>query len=115
MSTGLDYLKLGFQARQDVFSNISGTIPQFTHVASTKMFNGILMPMPPIDPTMELGSDWRELSTLQVLRENLPAVASQDRIKDSAGQLWKVVRREDNPGDFSVKLWVVKVVSGKDG
>lgn len=72
------------------------------------------MPMPAIEPSMPLGNDWRELSTLQAFRDDVPdEIQAQSRIAN-AGDTWKVVRRDDNPADFAVKFWVVKVVPGKD-
>lgn len=125
MSIALDALQEGFEARLDEFSDGE----MFTLVRTGETFRGVLMPFPSIDPTMELGSDLRELSTIQVLRNEEPDIQSQDRLRvvvspsvavssdpgiAPSSALWKVVKREDNPADFAVKLWVVKVLEGTD-
>jgi len=122
MNFGNTLQKEGFNAQLSVdldrFIVVSGA-------AATAEFNGIINPAPPVDPSMPLGNDWRELSTLEVLQEEIPAgLESQDKLKQVIPQvgdapdssdttappaIWKVVRREDNPADFIVRLWVVKV------
>lgn len=108
-SVVLDALREGFFARLQDF----GPAVPFTG-PSASSFSGVLMPMPAIEPSMPLGNDWRELSTLQAFRDDVPdEIQAQSRIAN-AGDTWKVVRRDDNPADFAVKFWVVKVVPGKD-
>jgi hypothetical protein len=82
-------------------------------------FSGVLELMPSIDPRLELGSDTRELSCLHVLREKFPfsSINQGDQIQQTSahGQpVWKCVRRDNNPADIVVRLWIVKVVAGKD-
>ena len=80
-------------------------------------FQGVLEIMPGIDPRMDLGSDIRELGVLHVVRSICPVVESQDTLSQITGDntpTWKVIRREDNPGDIVVRLWMAKVVPGVD-
>lgn len=83
-------------------------------------FYGLLTPAASIDPRLELGSDLRELSTLECLNIDAspwgaaPDIAQQDRLLDvMANATWRVVKRENNPADFTVKFWVVKI-TGQD-
>ena len=85
--------------------------------ASLTQFQGVLEIMPGIDPRMDLGSDIRELGVLHVVRSICPVVESQDTLSQITGDntpTWKVIRREDNPGDIVVRLWMAKVVPGVD-
>ena len=74
-----------------------------------KQFTAIIEPITPIDPSMELGSDWRELSVVHVKRADAPALEMNDRVQDEDGNKWKIVKREDNPADFVTKFWAVFV------
>ncbi len=69
-----------------------------------------------VDPALELGYDPRELSIIECLNDDAPETdVSQIQFQDVvAKNKWKVVRREDNPADFTVRYWVVKIVPGKD-
>lgn len=81
-------------------------------------WDAILLKVQPIDPQFELGSDWREMATLESRRDGTPAVAYGDYViqvhpfwatDSTTTATWKVIRREDNPADFALKFWVVKV------
>jgi hypothetical protein len=82
-------------------------------------WDGILLGVPPMDPQLELGSDWREMATLESLRQVTPSIGYGDLIKqvspfwsipsDPQTVLWKVVRREDNGAYFTIKFWLVMV------
>ncbi len=92
---------------------------EFQLVRTGQHWDAILMPVNPIDPTMELGSDWRELATLESRREDIPDILYGDVIlqvrpfwsveRNPPSQKWKVVRRSDNPANFAIKFWLVKV------
>ena len=112
MSLSDTLLQEGFTAQLSVsgesFIVISGA------AAGRNPFSGVLETLPGIDPRLDLGSDIRELACLHVIRDSCPAVDSQDQIQEvsqSTAPIWKVVRREDNPSDVVVKLWIVKVLT----
>jgi hypothetical protein len=84
----------------------------FQLITTGQSFDGIIDPLPPVDPRMDLGSDIREISSLQVLREDCPVIAQGDRLTQtsvSPQAAWRVVKLEDNPSDPVNKMWVVKV------
>ncbi len=82
-------------------------------------FDAILLPVTPIDPQLELGSDWREMATLECRRDRLPEIVYADIIIQpnpfwatdalESPPKWKVFRRDDNPANFAVKFWLVKI------
>src|SRR5437867_1046583 len=119
MSQALDDLQIGFEARLELYGE---TFTVMSGAATGKAFPAILMPFAALDPRMELGRDPREYASLQCLRDDYPdGIESQDSIKsggsdpsDPALYSWRVVDRDDNPGDFAVKLFLVKIVEGKD-
>ena len=76
-------------------------------------FFGTIVTGQTVDIDMPLGSDIREASFLDVLNDEVPALESQDRIKDGS-TVWKLVKRVDNPVDVEVRFEIVKVVEGKD-
>jgi hypothetical protein len=119
MSNALDNLQLGFEARLEEFGELI-TVTSGAAVQAT--FTAIVMPFPAVDPNMPLGFDWRELSTIQCLRDDFPdGIEAEDTVKQGGTDpsspilyTWRVVRKDDNPADFAVKLWVVKVVENVD-
>jgi len=84
-------------------------------------FEAILLPVNPIDPQLELGSDWREMATLEGNRERVPwwNIKYGDVILQtnpfwrtdilSTIPKWKIIRKDDNPANFTIKFWVVKI------
>jgi hypothetical protein len=112
-SQALLELQEGFQTRIDSLGQ------PFVHKKSGTSFLGILLPVHPVDPMLELGSDWREMATLEALRNTVPAINYADVIAQTnpiwgavgTPPQWKVVRREDNPADFAIKYWLVKITS----
>lgn len=78
-------------------------------VDAGKPFSGTLTTALTIDPEMPLGSDLREKCYLDVLYPP-PNLEVGDRFSDGP-QVWKVVRREDNPVDVEVRYEVVKVIA----
>ena len=124
MSFGFDLQREGIVAQESVDAEWFVVV---TGKAATTKFKGIYNPVPPLDPNMPLGSDIREFATLEVLNENYPTdLESQDEIKKVVPQvgddtdpgaataptppIWSVVRRENDPGDPCVRLWLVKIV-----
>ncbi len=92
---------------------------RFSLLRTGDEFDAILLPVAPIDPQLELGSDWRELATLEGRRDRMPAIVYADIIIQTlpfwateplvAPPKWKVVRRDDNPANFAIKFWLVKI------
>ncbi len=75
--------------------------------------NGLLQTAPPIEPGMELGTDLRELSLFEIMKPLPGNIQFGTRLRDnSTGALWKTVKREDNPADFTGKFWLAKVTEG---
>jgi hypothetical protein len=88
-------------------------------------WNGILLPVNPIDPRLELGDDPRELATLEMRRDGSPDLEHGDVViqirppwaTKSFNEgfvkppLWRVLRRDDNPANFSIRYWLVKITS----
>ncbi len=100
----------------------------FLHQRSGSAFRGILIQINPIDPQFELGSDWREMSTLECQRGRTPTIEKDDLVEqtnpfwrttqtqaDFPNPVWKVIRRDDNPASFAVKYWLVKVITEDAG
>jgi hypothetical protein len=85
-------------------------------------FDAILLPLPPIDPMFELGTDKREKASLEGRRDRLPAIVRDDIILQlqpfwtteplAAPPKWMALEREDNPANFAVKYTLVKVTEG---
>jgi hypothetical protein len=129
LNAGLKLLERGFEMRLKHFGEELQILP------SGPKFRGIIEPAPPIDPVLfELGSDLREKSILHVRQEDDPGIELFDRLSptapaedptdeepatkepdgDEVPTVWKVIKREANPGDFTNKFWIVNVVPGKD-
>ncbi len=86
------------------------------HQRSGETFPAILLPVNAIDPRLELGDDPREMATMEARRDRIPEIKYGDVIvqtkpflSDSPQPLWKAVRRDDNPANFAVKWWLVKI------
>src|SRR5881394_516010 len=84
-------------------------------------WDAILLTIPPADPTnQELGSDLREKATMECRRDSIPEIKYMDTIVqlrpfwqeagDTSQSKWKVVWRQDNPADFAIKFWLVRIV-----
>ena len=92
---------------------------QFKLERTGDSFNAILLSVNPIDPQLELGSDWREMATLEGRRDLMPAIVYGDTIVQpfpfwatealASPPRWKVIRRDDNPANFAIKYWLVKI------
>lgn len=65
--------------------------------------------LPEIDPALELGADIREVCKAQILSPAPANIAANGRVKADDGQLWKIVKRVDNPADFTIDLYLVKI------
>ena len=62
-----------------------------------------------------LGDDPRDKVVCSFAAENWPSgLESQNRIKDSAGQVWRVVGRTNTTQRITVDFEVVAIVEGKD-
>jgi hypothetical protein len=89
-------------------------------VTRLRTFPGTLNPQQGLDPRLNLGSDVRELCKLNVLRVDYPPGMEQEdrlaQLDDIGGTVatWRIVQREDNPGDPEVILWLVKVLPQVD-
>lgn len=121
MNPAMLELLSGFRDRMEMFGQ------PFLLRRTQETFQGMMFSAPVIAPQLELGSDTRELSTLEVRRGFAPVLQINDvleqtqpfwrsaAIRDSfPNPVWKVVRREDNPADFAIRYWVVKVVENLD-
>ena len=89
-------------------------------VRTQELFHAIPTRLPPIDPALALGSDWRQEFTLEVKRAFSPDIKYGDVILqvDPASNttifqkfpLAKVVKREDNPADpIALRFGCVRV------
>ena len=88
-------------------------------------FLGILMVLPVVDPILDLGNDIREKASLESRRDLIPDIKYGDVIIQfqplwSTVQIdtpprWKVTQRIDNPADFAIKFWLIKIGSGDAG
>jgi len=98
---------------------------EFELLRTGEKFKAIAIPMPPVDPTLELGSDWRELLTLEARRDQIPSgLVLNDVLRQSNPPyntrlfqkfpLLKLVRRDDNPASFAVKYWAIKVPEAEE-
>jgi hypothetical protein len=107
----------GFQANLDVngrtLSLVSGGGPPIT-------FTALVNEQPALDPRLNLGSDGREYVQIVALRYMVPVgllafdARRQQFLTDETGQEYKLVRRDDNPGnENTVTFWAVKV-TGQD-
>jgi hypothetical protein len=78
-------------------------------------FTALLQINPMVEIPSALVEDPREKALAEALRcPSLPAIVKSERLKDPQGNLWGVWSREDNPADFGVKFWLVKIVPGVD-
>jgi len=92
----------------------------FELLRTGETFRAIAINVPPIDPRLELGSDLREHCTIEALRDRLPVgIKHGDVIKQTNPPfntstfqefpIWKVIKREDNGANFTIRYWAVKV------
>ncbi len=61
-------LQSGFDERMQALGQ------RFSYAATGDEFDAILLPVQPIDPQLGLGTDWREMSTLEARRDGLPPI-----------------------------------------
>ncbi len=70
----------------------------------------VLTVLPPFESGLGLGSDLREVTRAEITAPLPQNVKMSTRLQDQdSGETWKVVKREDNPADFTVALWLVKI------
>lgn len=92
----------------------------FEHQRTGVTFNAIFINVPPVDPRLDLGADLREMSTLEASRDKIPQgmklgdVVQQSNPPWNTSEFqqfpyWKLVRREDNGANFTIKFWAVHV------
>lgn len=92
--------------------------------AAGARWSGLVQSAPPVDPSMELGSDIREVSILECLTSEMPTtVKPGDQIQDIGsvpdtsdlgGWNWNLIKRVNNPADFATQFYVTRVVPGVD-
>jgi hypothetical protein len=82
---------------------------------TSESFAALVDPQPAIDPRTELGEDPRELVLIEVYRSQVPEsllagdACRNQFVTDENGQMYEVLRRNDNPGDENcVSFWAVK-------
>lgn len=108
-------LRAGFDER------LSSLGQRFRHEKTGEEWDAILMTVPPADPTnQELGSDIREKATMEGRRDSIPPMRYGDVVvqvrpfwaeRDTDQIRWKLIHRHDNPADFAIKYWLVKVTN----
>lgn len=113
MTQAMIELQAGFDERMTELGQ------RFSLPRTGDQFDAILLPVNPIDPQLELGSDWREMATLEGRRDRMPTITYGDTViqiqpfwaTDAliTPPQWKVIRRDDNPANFAVKFWLVKI------
>lgn len=78
-----------------------------------------------VDPNALLGEDGREQSVVEALNSGLDidyggftplpsTVNAGSKFDDEYGAKFTAIKRRDNPVDFTVKLWLIKIVQGVD-
>jgi hypothetical protein len=92
-------------------------------------FNAILVDLKPLDPRLDLGSDWREMCTIEARRDQIPQTMRADEgYGDIVRQanppwntseftefpLWKLIRREDNGARFTIMFWAARVPKSEE-
>lgn len=107
MSIGLDAIEIGFDTMKDFHGEA------LVLVRGGRGFVGLIDPQPEVDPTLEISSDYREIGMLHVKQSDDPGLVANDTITQAPDK-WRVVRRDNNPADFVVKYWLVKIVAGVD-
>jgi len=110
VSLGLDARREGFLAQLDVDGR---TVTPLSEETNTP-FQALLETQSVLDPDLPLGSDLREVTIAHVLAEDDPESKSGDHWRDDQQNKWKVVKREDNPADFTVKYNLMRLVPGID-
>lgn len=112
MNLGDTYLEEGFANLVDVQGTTFKTLDNIGAV-----FSGTINEAPPVDPEWELGSDLRSLSTLEVkdppanLNLNVKFGVLNGQVL--TGIVWRIVKLDGNPADFTQTFWVVQV-TGSD-
>lgn len=66
-----------------------------------------------LDPEMPLGPDGREYVTIEAMRSDVPSALLGAAVKSNQtatieGESFKLVRRDDNASNNTVKFWAVK-------
>jgi hypothetical protein len=98
----------------------------FVNVRTGERFTAIMSAAPSVDPRMEVADDQREMSIIETLRNLIvQGVKFGDvilqphplwSIEDLPVPIkWKMTRRLDNAGNFTIKYWMVLVTASDDG
>jgi len=106
-------LRSGFDER------IAGLGQKFVRESTGEEWDGILLAVPSVDPRLDLGEDLRERATLECRRDSCPDLAYGEIViqkrpfwavsENTPSPRWSVSSREDNPADFAIKYWLVKI------
>ena len=112
-------LRTGFDER------LAGLGQRFKLERTGDEWDGILLAVPPIHPILDPGADKREKATMEARRDGLPNIKYGDIIlqkqpfwavsEDTPAPRWRVIERSDNPADFAIKYWLVKIAEQDDG
>ena len=114
-------ITLAMRALMDGFKNRVTQLGQVMEMEETgEQFKAILLPVNAIDPRLELGDDPREMATIEARRGHVPEIKYGDVIlqikpfwaapgEDVPSPRWRALRRDDNPANFAVKWWLVKI------
>jgi hypothetical protein len=109
------------RALMDGFKNRVSQLGQVMELERTQeQFKAILLPVTAVDPRLELSDDPRELATIEARRDRVPEIKYGDVIlqlkpfwalpgEDVPSPRWRAIRRDDNPANFAVKWWLVKI------
>lgn len=92
--------------------------------ASGTRFSGLVQSAPPVDPSLDLGSDLREVSIIECLSSEMPTtikpgdqiqdIGSVPNVADAGGWKWNLLKRVNNNADFTTQYYVTQVVPGVD-
>ncbi len=106
-------LRSGFDER------MAGLGQRFERLTTGEEWDGILLAVPPVDPAMDLGEDLRERATMECRRDSAPELEYGEIViqkrpfwsltGDAPSPRWSVTRREDNPANFAIRYWLIKV------
>lgn len=107
MSSGEEMLRAGFDELVAVHGD------QLVVSESSRMWC-ICEDADETDTQFLLGGDAREMVRLYVTRGAEILTSQQIVTLASNGQMLKIVRRFDNPADFTTRYYATKVIGGKD-
>ena len=102
----------------NAFKSVESIHGEFVDILSGtdagKTFTAVILTQPSMVLGGDIGEDVREKVMAHFANTRCPRLERGNQMRDSSGNVWKIVGRTDNPADSTTDFELVKIASGKD-